>query len=142
MAMNLGTEEGEDAVMSAINTTPLVDVMLVLLIIFLITIPAVTTSIKLSLPKERVEVRETKPENIVISVDKSGKTYWFDRQLTGRDDLVNRLKRISVMQPQPEVQIRGDNDARYDSVGRIMYACQLAGIVKITFITEPPALGG
>jgi biopolymer transport protein ExbD len=142
MAMNLGSDEGEDAVMSAINTTPLVDVMLVLLIIFLITIPAVTTSVKLSLPKQRVEVRETKPENIIISVDKSGKTFWYDTQLAGRDDLVNRLKKISSMQPQPEVQIRGDSDARYDSVGRIMYACQIAGIAKVTFITEPPALGG
>jgi biopolymer transport protein ExbD len=142
MAMNLGAAEEEDAVMSAINTTPLVDVMLVLLIIFLITIPAVTTSIKLSLPKQRVEVRETKPENIIISVDKSGKTFWFDTPLADRNDLVNRLKKISTMQPQPEVQIRGDSDARYDSVGRIMYACQLAGIAKVTFITEPPALGG
>jgi biopolymer transport protein ExbD len=142
MAMNVGSDDGEDAVMSAINTTPLVDVMLVLLIIFLITIPAVTTSVKLSLPKQRVEVRETKPENIIISVDKSGKTFWYDTQLAGRDDLVNRLKKISSMQPQPEVQIRGDSDARYDSVGRIMYACQLAGIAKVTFITEPPALGG
>ena len=142
MAMNLGSDEGEDAVMSAINTTPLVDVMLVLLIIFLITIPAVTTSVKLSLPKQRVEVRETKPENIIISVDKSGHTFWYDTQLAGRDDLVNRLKKISSLQPQPEVQIRGDSDARYDSVGRIMYACQLAGIAKVTFITEPPALGG
>ncbi len=140
--MNLGSDEGEDAVMSAINTTPLVDVMLVLLIIFLITIPAVTTSVKLSLPKQRVEVRETKPENIIISVDKAGHTFWYDTQMAGRDDLVKRLKKISSMQPQPEVQIRGDSDARYDSVGRIMYACQLAGIAKVTFITEPPALGG
>ena len=140
--MNLGSDEGEDAVMSAINTTPLVDVMLVLLIIFLITIPAVTTSVKLSLPKQRVEVRETKPENIIISVDKAGHTFWYDTPLSGRDDLVSRLKKISSMQPQPEVQIRGDSEARYDSVGRIMYACQLAGIAKVTFITEPPALGG
>ncbi len=140
--MNLGSDEAEDAVMSAINTTPLVDVMLVLLIIFLITIPAVTTSVKLSLPKQRVEVRETKPENIIISVDKMGHTFWYDTQLAGRDDLVNRLKKISSLQPQPEVQIRGDSDARYNSVGRIMYACQLAGIAKVTFITEPPALGG
>ncbi len=140
--MNLGSDEGEDTVMSAINTTPLVDVMLVLLIIFLITIPAVTTSVKLSLPKQRVEVRETKPENIIISVDKAGHTFWYDTQVAGRDELVNRLKKISSMQPQPEVQIRGDSEARYDSVGRIMYACQLAGIAKVTFITEPPALGG
>ena len=142
MAMNMGPAEGDDAVMSNINTTPLVDVMLVLLIIFLITIPAVTTSIKVSLPKLRVEARETKPENRVISVDKAGHSFWYDTQLAGRDDLVRRLKKISTLQPQPEVQIRGDMDARYDSVGRIMYACQLAGIAKVTFITEPPPLGG
>jgi biopolymer transport protein ExbD len=142
MAMHLGSDEDEDAVMSNINTTPLVDVMLVLLIIFLITIPAVTTSIKVSLPKQSVEVRETKPENIVISVDKSGRSFWFDAQLAGRDDLVTRLKKIATLQPQPEVQIRGDADARYDGVGRILYACQLAGIAKVTFITEPAATGG
>ena len=142
MAMNIGPSEGDDEVMSAINTTPLVDVMLVLLIIFLITIPAVTTSIKVSLPKQRVEVRETKPENIVISVDPSGRSYWFDAPLAGSDDLVKRLKKTALMQPQPEVQIRGDAGARYDGVGRILYACQLAGIAKVTFITEPPASGG
>ena len=82
MAMNVGqSSSGEDEVMSAINTTPLVDVMLVLLIIFLITIPAVTTSIKLNLPKDRVEVRETKPENVIISVDKAGGIYWYDARM-------------------------------------------------------------
>ena len=142
MAMNIGPSEGDDEVMSAINTTPLVDVMLVLLIIFLITIPAVTTSIKVSLPKQRVEVRETKPENIIISVDPSGRSYWFDAPLAGPDELLKHLKQTAQMQPQPEVQIRGDASARYDGVGRILYACQLAGIAKVTFITEPPASGG
>ena len=141
MAMNPGPAEGDDEVMSAINTTPLVDVMLVLLIIFLITIPAVTTSIKLSLPKQRVEVRETRPENIVISVDPSGRSYWFDAPLAGPYELIQRLKQTARMQPQPEVQIRGDANARYDGIGRILYACQLAGIAKVTFITEPPAAG-
>jgi biopolymer transport protein ExbD len=142
MSMNVGGDGGDDAVIGAINTTPLVDVMLVLLIIFLITIPVVTTSIPVSLPKERVDVRETKPENVIISVDAAGSTYWYDAKVVGTEALVQRLKKISVIKPQPEVQIRGDLNARYEGVGRILYACQRAGIVKVTFITEPPPLGG
>ena len=143
MAMGVGPSSGDDdEVISAINTTPLVDVMLVLLIIFLITIPVVTTSIPVALPKERVEVRETKPENIIISVDKSGKIFWYDSRVSDVEALVTRLKKVSQMKPQPEVQIRGDLDARYDGVGKILYACQRAGITKVAFITEPPPLGG
>ena len=142
MSMNVGPASGEDEVMSAINTTPLVDVMLVLLIIFLITIPAVTTSIKLELPKERVEVRETKPENVIISVDKSGNVFWYDQRMPNVNTLVDKLKKVSTLDPQPEVQIRGDLGAPYEGVGKVLYACQRAGIVKVAFITEPPALGG
>jgi len=140
--MNVGSAEGEDEVVSSINTTPLVDVMLVLLIIFLITIPVVTTSIPVQLPKETNEVRETKPENIVISVDQKGGIYWNELRIANTNALIDRLKKISVLAPQPEVQIRGDGGAQYDSVGRIIYACQRAGIAKVGFITEPPARGG
>ena len=143
MAMNVGSADGdEDQVVSTINTTPLVDVMLVLLIIFLITIPVVTTSIPVRLPKEVNEVRETKPENIVISVDQRGGIYWNDLKIANTNALIDRLKKISILQPQPEVQIRGDGEAQYDSVGRIVYACQRAGISKVSFITEPPPRGG
>lgn len=143
MSMNVGSsEDGEDAVMSAINTTPLVDVMLVLLIIFLITIPVVTTSIKVSLPKERIEVRETKPENVIISVDQTGNIFWYEARINSVDALVEKLKKVSSLKPQPEVQIRGDASARYEGVGKILLACQRAGIVKVSFITEPPPLGG
>ena len=143
MSMNVGPSSGdEDEVISAINTTPLVDVMLVLLIIFLITIPVVTTSISLDLPKERVEVRETKPENVIISVNKAGNIFWYDAKLPNVEALVVKLKAVSTMKPQPEVQIRADMAARYDGVGRVLYACQRAGIVKVAFITEPPPLGG
>jgi biopolymer transport protein ExbD len=143
MAMNVGPSVGdEDETISTINTTPLVDVMLVLLIIFLITIPVVTTSIPVQLPKERNEVRETKPENIVISVDAAGRIYWNDLRIQSTTALIDRLKKISVLTPQPEVQIRGDGGAKYDSVGRIIYACQRAGIAKVGFITEPPVRGG
>jgi biopolymer transport protein ExbD len=116
--------------------------MLVLLIIFLITIPVVTTSIPVQLPKERNEIRESKPENIVISVDAGGRIYWNDLRIANTNALIDRLKKISVLTPQPEVQIRGDGGANYDSVGRIVYACQRAGIAKVGFITEPPVRGG
>ena len=143
MAMSVGPGAGEeDAVVSAINTTPLVDVMLVLLIIFLITVPVVTTSIPLQLPKERNEVRETKPENITISVDQQGRIYWNDLRLPNTTALIERLKKIAVLDPQPEVQIRGDGGARYEGVGKVIYACQRAGIAKVGFITEPPVRGG
>ena|SRR5689334_15464455 len=143
MAMSVGPAAGEeDEVVSAINTTPLVDVMLVLLIIFLITIPVVTTSIPVTLPKERNEIRETKPENIVLSVDVKGDIYWNDLRLPNTNALLDRLKKIAVLDPQPELQIRGDGAADYSSVGKIIYAAQRAGIAKVGFIMEPPPRGG
>jgi len=141
MAMAVGPAEDDD-VISAINTTPLVDVMLVLLIIFLITIPVVTTSIPVQLPKERVEVRETKPENVVLSVDTKGNIYWYDARMPNTDALVARLKEVSKKDPQPEVHVRGDLSSPYEGVGKILLACQRAGITKVAFITEPPPLGG
>ena len=143
MSMNVGDVNGEeDVVMSTINTTPLVDVMLVMLIIFLITIPVVTTSIPVVLPKERVEIRESKPENVIISVDTSNNVYWYDKKTANTEELVTKLKKVSTADPQPEVQIRGDMAAKYEGVGKILYACQRAGIVKVAFITEPPPMGG
>ena len=138
MAMGVGPSVDEEEVVSTINTTPLVDVMLVLLIIFLITIPVVTTSIPVQLPKERNEIRETKPENITLSVDKEGRIYWNELRIDSTVALIDRLKKIAVLTPQPEVQIRGDGGAKYEGVGRIIYACQRAGIAKVGFITEPP----
>ena len=143
MAMSVGPASGEeDQVVSAINTTPLVDVMLVLLIIFLITIPVVTTSIPVTLPKERNEIRETKPENIILSVDVKGNIYWNDLRMASVAALTERLKKIAVLDPQPEVQIRGDGNADYGGVGKIIYAVQRAGIAKVGFIMEPPPRGG
>jgi biopolymer transport protein ExbD len=142
MAMGTGPSIEDEEVVSAINTTPLVDVMLVLLIIFLITIPVVTTSVPVQLPKERNEIRETKPENITLSVDPAGRIYWNDLRIATTTELIERLKKISVLTPQPEVQIRGDAGAEYAGVGKIIYACQRAGIGKVGFITEPPPRGG
>ncbi|MGA0609680.1 ExbD/TolR family protein [Caldimonas sp. KR1-144] len=142
MAMNVGAADGEeDVVMSTINTTPLVDVMLVMLIIFLITIPVVTTSVPVDLPKQTIEMRESKPDNIVLSVDAAGAIYWYDARVPDTRALTERLKKVSTMQPQPEVHIRGDARSDYEGVGRVLYACQLAGIGKVSFITEPPAGG-
>jgi len=142
MAMNLGSGEGEDEAISSINTTPLVDVMLVLLIIFLITIPVVTQSVALTLPKENNVPRQTKPENIEIAVTKDGDVYWGLQLVRDNEELVSRLKKISVLQPQPEIQIRGDLGGRYEFVGRVVFACQRAGIQKIGFVTEPPPRNG
>ncbi|WP_175781737.1 ExbD/TolR family protein [Burkholderia anthina] len=139
MAINLPSGDGRDEVVSAINTTPLVDVMLVLLIIFLITIPVVN-SVPVQLPKERSEHRETKPNDIVISVDDRGRVYWLESRIS-RDALAVRLRHVAAMNPQPEVQIRGDLHANYDPVGQVIFECQRAGIGRIAFITEPPANG-
>ena len=139
MGMNVGaaSDDGEDQLNNSINTTPLVDVMLVLLIIFLITIPVVTQTIKLELPKESNIPLQTKPENIVLAVNRDGEVFWGTERLPDTEALVARLKVESVKEPQPEVHIRGDAEVRYESVGRVVVACQRAGIFKVGFITEP-----
>ena len=141
MAMTVGqdVENTEQEVMAAINTTPLVDVMLVLLIIFLITIPVVVQQVPLELPKERNVPTQTKPENIVIAINKDGDVFWNLEYMRDSKALFEKLKKVAVQQPQPEVHIRADQDARYESVGRVVATCQRAAIMKIGFITEPPA---
>ena len=138
MGMHVATGDGEEEeVVSAINTTPLVDVMLVLLIIFLITIPVAIHTVPVDLPKEKNQARITKPENINLSVTNDGSVFWNDQRIASNDELVNRLKKVSVTLPQPEVQIRGDGYAPYEYVGKVIVACQRAGIAKLGFITEP-----
>ena len=141
MAMTVGQDaaEADQEVMAAINTTPLVDVMLVLLIIFLITIPAIVQNVPLVLPNERNVPTQTKPENIVISVNKDGDVFWGLEYVKDSKALFERLKKVAVQVPQPEVHIRADQNTRYESVGRVVATCQRAAIVKIGFITEPPA---
>ena len=142
MAMSVGSSSGdEDEVVSSINTTPLVDVMLVLLIIFLITIPVVTQTVPVTLPKETNQAVQTKPENITISVNRDGDIFWNQTLMPNTDVLFNRLAAVAKMVPQPAVQIRGDDKARYESVGRVVYQCQRASIQKVSFITEPPPKG-
>jgi biopolymer transport protein ExbD len=140
MAMTVGQEAEEDQeVMSAINTTPLVDVMLVLLIIFLITIPVVIQQVPMELPKERNVVTQTKPENITISINKDGDMFWGMEYVRDTTALFNKLKVVAVQNPQPEIHVRADENARYEFVGRVVATCQRASILKIGFITEPPA---
>ena len=142
MGMNVAHGDGDDdEVVSAINTTPLVDVMLVLLIIFLITIPVAIHTVPVELPKERNQARITKPENVNLSVTGDGGVFWNDLRIANNEELVNRLKKVSVTLPQPEVQIRGDEAAPYEYVGKVVVACQRAGIQKVGFITEPPPKG-
>jgi biopolymer transport protein ExbD len=134
MAMSVGQDD-DDEVISSINTTPLVDVMLVLLIIFLITIPVVTHTIPVQLPKETIQPLQTTPKSIVIAVNRDGDFFW-------NETLLARLKTVSVQTPQPEVHVRGDQSARYEFIGRVITECERAGIAKVSFITEPPARGG
>jgi biopolymer transport protein ExbD len=136
MAMSVGSG-GEDELNSTINTTPLVDVMLVLLIIFLITIPVITKTVKVSLPKAANIPTVTKPENITIAVDAQGNIYWNNEQIAGRDQLVEMVKAEAIKDPQPEIHIRGDSNSRYEDIGRVLYSVQRGGIVKVGFITEP-----
>lgn len=137
MSMNVGGEGGDEELNSTINTTPLVDIMLVVLIIFLITVPVVVHTIPVELPKANNIPTQTKPENIIIAVEKDGKMYWNQGLVPDTNALFEKLKTVAVLTPQPEIHIRGDKAARYESVGRVVQACQRASIRKIGFITEP-----
>ncbi|WP_342119159.1 ExbD/TolR family protein [Pseudoduganella sp. OTU4001] len=138
MSMSVGSEGGEDKLNSEINTTPLVDIMLVLLIIFLITSPVVLKLQKINLPEEINQAIQTKPENVNIVVNKDGDIYWNQKKMRDANELFDFLKEEAVKVPQPEVHVRGDKDAKYESIGRVIYTTQRAGIQKVGFITEPP----
>lgn len=137
MGMSVGGGGDEEELNSTINTTPLVDIMLVVLIIFLITVPVVIKTIPVELPKATNVPTQTKPENIVIAVSKDGDVFWNDAKLPDSNALFEKLKGVAVLQPQPEVHIRGDLEGRYEFVGRVMFNAQRANIRKIGFITEP-----
>ena len=130
--------DGEDEMLSDINTTPLVDVMLVLLIIFLITIPVVNAAVAVKLPQQTNQLREALPETVIISVDAAGANYWFDAKLGDASVLQEKLAKIAALSPQPEVHIRADARTDYAAVAKVVLACQQAGIARIGFLTEPP----
>ena len=140
MGMSVTTGGGpsdDEKPMSEINTTPLVDVMLVLLIIFLITIPVITQSVKVELPKAANIPTQTKPENINIAVDAEGNVFWNTGLVPTQEALLDKLKAVAVMDPQPEVHVRGDKHTKYEHIGRVIVLCQRSGIQKVGFITEP-----
>jgi biopolymer transport protein ExbD len=135
MGMNISS--GDDELNATINTTPLVDVMLVLLIVFLIAVPVVMKVKKVELPNVENIPTLSKPENIVVIVDTEGQYYWNAELLPSKDELLRRLREKAPIKPQPEVHIRGDLSARYEHVGRVVAYCQKAGIVRVGFLTEP-----
>jgi biopolymer transport protein ExbD len=141
MALKVGGADEEAQAMSDINVTPLVDVMLVLLIIFIITIRVILQQVPLELPKATNLPTQTRPENITIAVDKQGAIYWNTKLLSGQDELLNKLRGIAREEPQPEVHIRGDSNVRYQFVGQVLVATHKIGIRKVAFITEPDRPG-
>ena len=139
MSMSVGSDTGgEDALNSEINTTPLVDIMLVLLIIFLITSPVVLNLQKVTLPAEENQVTLTKPEDVNITVNKDGEMYYNQTHLANTDELFKFLAEQSVKVPQPAVKVRGDQETRYEAIGRVIYTAQRAGVQKVGFVIEPP----
>jgi biopolymer transport protein ExbD len=135
MSMSVGSSESDATELnSTINTTPLVDVMLVLLIIFLITIPVITKTVVSNLPKAVNIPTQTKPENITVEVDAQGNTYWNSKQVKDRGQLLEFIKQAAVLKPQPELHIRADSETRYEAVGRVIYTIQRGGLIKVGFI--------
>jgi biopolymer transport protein ExbD len=142
MSMSVPGSDGEDEVMSTINTTPLVDVMLVMLIIFLITIPVIVPTVKVELPEPRNIAQQTKPEDIPISIDSAGNVYMGGGQLEDRAALFQVLSEKSQAaysqgQLPPQVHLKADRHARYEQVARVLYTIQTAGILEVAFMTEP-----
>ena len=138
--MIIGSHDGsDDELNSTINTTPLVDVMLVLLIIFLITVPVVTHTVPVKLPNERNQLFKTNVADIDLSINKEGNIFWGQKPVADTSELLEKLKKIAASDPQPEVHIRGDQNAHYEYIGKVVLTVQRAGITKVGFVLEPPA---
>lgn len=134
--MAFGTQDEPDDVMNEINMTPLVDVMLVLLIIFIITVPVMKHAVNIDLPRATSEPEQTKPQNILFSVAADGSYYWNDQKIAD-SELEPRLAAEAAKDPQPELHIRGDKDVRYERIAQAMSAAREAGVRKIGFVTDP-----
>ena len=134
--MAFGTQDNSDEVMNEINMTPLVDIMLVLLVIFIITIPVMQHAVRIDLPRASNQANVAKPETIRVEVDASGAYFWNDASIQ-ESDLAAKLAAVAAAEPQAELHIRGDRAVRYERVARVMAAAQRAGVKKIGFITEP-----
>ena len=138
MAFGGFSQGGEQPPMSEINVTPLVDVMLVLLIIFMVTAPLFTHAVKIDLPQAKSPVNPEKPDTIALSIDAQGRVYWNDRPVADAD-LYARLQQEALRKPQPELHLRADKDTRYQKVAEVMAAAQSSGMQKIGFVTDPAA---
>jgi biopolymer transport protein ExbD len=139
MSISLGSDDEDHGIMSEINTTPLVDIMLVLLIIFIITVPVILkTPAKITIPTAKNIPTQTKPENITVYVDKAGDVYWDNYKVPNMAALVVRVSQEAVKVPQPEIHIRGDKDTDYENIGKVIAAINRGGLVKVGFITFPP----
>ena len=134
--MAFGTQDEPDEVMNEINMTPLVDVMLVLLIIFMITVPVMKHSVAVDLPRASSQPQDAKPETIQLSVDSEGQYFWNEKRISDVE-LLSSLERESGKPVQPELQFCGDKNARYERVALVMAAAQKTGVRKIGFVTEP-----
>jgi biopolymer transport protein ExbD len=134
--MAFGTQDDTDEVMNEINMTPMVDVMLVLLIIFIITVPVMKHAVNIDLPRASNVPQDAKPETIRLSVDSAGDFYWNEAKVT-EEAMLLQLKAAAMQNPQPELHIRGDKAVRYERVATAMAAAQQSGIKKIGFVTEP-----
>jgi biopolymer transport protein ExbD len=139
MSMSVPGSGGEDEVMSTINTTPLVDVMLVMLIIFLITIPVIVPTVKVDLPEPRNIATQTKPEDIPVSIDRDGNVYWQGGKVQDRAKLLELMVEQARLDPQPELHLKADRNARYENVARVLFVIQQSGLQKVAFLTEPKA---
>ncbi|WP_119966846.1 ExbD/TolR family protein [Simplicispira lacusdiani] len=134
--MAFGTQDDADEVMNEINMTPLVDVMLVLLIIFIITVPVMKHSVNVDLPRATNQPEQVKPETLRLSVAADGSYYW-NGQTIADAELATRLQDEAAKEPQPDLHIRGDKEVRYERVAQAMAAAQRAGLRKIGFVTDP-----
>jgi len=134
--MAFGTQDDTDEVMNEINMTPLVDVMLVLLIVFIITVPVMKHAVNVDLPRATSSPQDAKPETIRLSVDAQGRYYWNEQPIA-EGELLPRLQAEAARQPQPELHLRGDKEARYERVAQALAAAQRSGLRRIGFVTEP-----
>jgi biopolymer transport protein ExbD len=142
MAIHLGSQGDDGDLDATINTTPLVDVMLVLLIIFLITVPVAIHTVPVALPKQAARVNITRPKTVTVAVTKDGTVYWNERRIDGAEGLDDLLREAAAQAPPPDVDIRGDGDVAYGSVGKVVAAIRKAGLPDVAFVTEPPRAGG
>jgi biopolymer transport protein ExbD len=140
MAFGVRREGNDEQLMGEINTTPLVDVMLVLLVIFMVTAPMFTHAVKVDLPKAQSTPNREKPGRVAIVIEASGRTYW-NAEAVGDDELKQRLEQASKSDPHPEIHLRADKDARYEWVAKVMAAAQRAGLRKMGFLTDPADAG-